>query len=254
MGWCAPQAHGSGDVSVSLDEAVTAARALVAERFPEARAAWLAGSVVAGTATPTSDLDLTVLLAGPPAPFRESFSYAGWPVELFVHTAETIGPWLERDRARRRPTLGRLVLASVRVIDVDGAAEPIEVACRDFLEAGPEPLDDATRDSLRYGLSDQLDDLADVTDPPMRSAVAIGLWQGASELLLAERGGWWGTGKWLPRELAAYDDRFDSDYSTRLHDGLVAAITGDTGPLAAVVGEVLNASGGRLWEGYRVGG
>ncbi|WP_280273190.1 nucleotidyltransferase domain-containing protein [Nocardia wallacei] len=49
------------------------AEQLVRERFPEARAAWLGGSMADGTATATSDLDITVLLAGPPAPYRESF-------------------------------------------------------------------------------------------------------------------------------------------------------------------------------------
>jgi predicted nucleotidyltransferase len=60
---------------------------LVAQRFPDARAAWLGGSVAPGTATSTSDLDITVLLAGPPAPMRESlfagFQLAGTdPAEL----------------------------------------------------------------------------------------------------------------------------------------------------------------------------
>ena len=39
---------------MDTDGAVTVARALVATRFPDARAAWLAGSVVTGTATATS--------------------------------------------------------------------------------------------------------------------------------------------------------------------------------------------------------
>ena len=46
---------------------VDVARRLVEEEFPGARAAWLGGSVVRGDASPTSDLDITVLLDGPPA-------------------------------------------------------------------------------------------------------------------------------------------------------------------------------------------
>lgn len=241
-------------VDVTLDAAVGAARALVAERFPDARAAWLAGSVVAGTATATSDLDVTVLLDGPPAPFRESVEYAGWPVELFVHTAATVDHWLGKDRARRRPTLGRLVAGGVRLLDVDGAADPVEQACTDFLVAGPDPLAPEDRDSMRYGLSDLLDDLADATDPPIRTAVAFAVWQGAAELLLAEGGCWWGTGKWLARELASYDRAFGTRLSVRLHGGLVAAIHGEPTLLAEVAGEILDASGGRLWAGYRLGG
>ena len=71
--------------------AVADARALVAQWFPEARAAWLGGSVVLGSATPGSDLDVTVLLPGPPAPFRDSRRYRGGPVELCVHTETALG-------------------------------------------------------------------------------------------------------------------------------------------------------------------
>jgi len=239
---------------MDLEAATSSARTLVASRFPDALAAWLAGSVVAGTATATSDLDVTVLLAGPPAPFRESLRHDGWPVELFVHTAESVDLWLGRDRERRRPTLARLIGGGARLVDVGGAAEPVEQRCRDFLLAGPAPLTDSERDDLRYALSDQLDDLADASDPAIRAAVAIQVWQSTAELLLAERGCWWGTGKWLVRELTAYDRRFGTRYGPRLHGGLVTAIHGDPTLLVEAATEVLEASGGRLWEGYRVGG
>ena len=236
------------------EDAETVARALVAGRFPEARAAWLAGSVVAGTATPTSDLDLTVLLPGRPAPFRESLVHDGWPVELFVHTAGSVDHWLAKDRARRRPTLGRLIGEGRLLLDVDGAGAAVAGRCRAFLAAGPEPLSDGDRDALRYGLTDLLDDLADAAAPAVRAAVAVELWRQAADLLLAAGGGWGGTGKWLVRELAAYDATHGTLFGPRLHDGLVAAVTGDPGPLARVTDEVLAVSGGRLWAGYRVSG
>ncbi|MGH3996239.1 MAG: nucleotidyltransferase domain-containing protein [Pseudonocardiaceae bacterium] len=44
------------------------ARRLVAEWFPQARTAWVGGSVARGDETSNSDLDVTVLLEGPPAP------------------------------------------------------------------------------------------------------------------------------------------------------------------------------------------
>nr|WP_246462109.1 nucleotidyltransferase domain-containing protein [Nocardia transvalensis] len=66
------------------------AEELVRDRFPDARAAWLGGSTATGTATATSDLDITVLLAGPPAPYRESLLYRDRPVELFVQTEASL--------------------------------------------------------------------------------------------------------------------------------------------------------------------
>ena len=239
---------------MEFDHAVTTARALVAERFPEARAAWLAGSVVSGTATSTSDLDITVLLPGPPAPFRESLEYDGWPVELFVHSRETVARWIAKDLERRRPTLVRLISSGVILLDVDGTGEALAEECAAVLSAGPGPLSDAKRDWMRYGLTDLLDDLADSIDPVMTAPVAFATWEAAAKLLLAADGRWWGTGKWLVHELREYDAAHDTSYARRLHAGLAAAVERDTVLLSVVVEEILEAVGGRLWAGYRAEG
>jgi predicted nucleotidyltransferase len=53
------------------------AHRFVTERFPDAIAAFLGGSVIAGDATATSDLDIMVVTAHEGAPFRESFVEGG---------------------------------------------------------------------------------------------------------------------------------------------------------------------------------
>ena len=59
---------------------------LVNDRFPAAVQAWLAGSVVRGTATATSDLDIDITVLDETAVVhRESLRFEGWPVELFVN-------------------------------------------------------------------------------------------------------------------------------------------------------------------------
>lgn len=93
----APPCGAGSDRRVSIDR-FDIARSLFCERFPGARPAWLGGSTVLGMATPTSDLDISVLLDGPPAPYRESLRHQGGQVELFVHTEEAMqhanrGPW-----------------------------------------------------------------------------------------------------------------------------------------------------------------
>jgi predicted nucleotidyltransferase len=239
---------------MELDEVAATARALVDERFPEARGAWLSGSVVSGTATPSSDLDITVLLPGPPAPFRESLEYNGWPVELFVHTAESVSHWIVKDIERRRPTLLRLIAHSVVVLDADGAGAALAEECAAILAEGPAPLSDADLDKMRYGLTDILDDLADCTEPVMTAAVAFATWEQAVRLLLAVDGRWWGTGKWLVRELRAYDAAHRTSYALRLHAALVSAVERDPVLLTVVAEEILERAGGRLWAGYRAEG
>ena len=173
---------------------VTAARELVLARFPDARAAWLAGSVVHGTATPTSDLDVTVLLDGPPAPFRESLLHRGWPVELFVHHADSVEHWLAMDRAAppadARPADRERRDAARRRRRRPGRWP---ATCDAFLAAGPEPLGDAERDALRYRLTDLLDDLAG--DRPRRSDARspIGAVRAGEPAAARRSGRWWGS-------------------------------------------------------------
>ena len=50
-------------------------RGIVADDVPVGRGGLAGGSVVRGDATATSDLDITVLLAGEPAPYRHSLRY-----------------------------------------------------------------------------------------------------------------------------------------------------------------------------------
>ncbi len=229
------------------------ARRLVEERFPDARAAFLGGSVVLGGATATSDLDITVLRAEG-AVYRESLEYAGWPVELFVHTATSVRHYIAKDLERRRPTMARLVSAGVLLVDRDGSGAELAAECAATVAAGPGPLPAAERDALRYGLTDLLDDLAGGGRAEVRTAVAVLTWQAAAELRLAAAQRWSGTGKWLVRELAALDADAGTAYAPRLDAGLRAALDGDPGRLVEVADEVLDRCGGRLWAGYRAGG
>src|SRR5215472_2708725 len=83
------------------------ARALVIERFPDALAAFLGDTVLSTRRTSTSDLDILVILAGPPAPYRESLRFRSWPVETFVHDMDSLERFFGRDHQRRRPTPAR---------------------------------------------------------------------------------------------------------------------------------------------------
>jgi hypothetical protein len=78
------------------------AGALVAERFPDALAAFLGGGVLSAGRTATSDLDVVVVIAGPPAPYRESLRWRGWPVELFVHDQASIARYFALDEPGAR--------------------------------------------------------------------------------------------------------------------------------------------------------
>jgi hypothetical protein len=237
-----------------IEEAVAVARKLVEERYPEARAAWLGGSVARGTATPTSDLDITVLLPGPPAPLRESLRYADWPVELFVHTEDSLAHYCEKDRQRRQPTMMRLVGETIVLIDTDGSGARLQESGRAQVLAGPPPLSASDLAMLRYKISDLLEDLIGADSNDVRTAVAAVLWQDATTLLLAGAGHWTGHGKGLLRELSAYDATHNTDNATSLPAAVRAA--GDGRPEAMITGvdSILEPYGGRLFAGFKLSG
>ena len=155
-----------------MEDGVKVARELVAERFPEARAAWLGGSVARGMATATSDLDVTVLLAGAPAPMRESLEYCGWPVEVFVHSDASLAHFRDKDQQRRQPTMMRLVGESVVLLDTDGSGVRLREACLAEVQAGPAALSGTELGLLRYRVTDLLEDLIGAADNDIRTVVA----------------------------------------------------------------------------------
>ena len=232
-------------------EPVPAAADFVATHFPDALVAFVGGSVLTPDRTETSDLDVVVLLDGPPAPFRATYRHAGWVVEAFVQTRESLALYSDHDAARRVPSLLRMCGESEVVVDRCGLAAGIQAEARRRLAAGPEPLEAPDRDAMRYLLTDLLEDLAGCRSDDELGHIAGQLLVRAADLALAAAGAWGGTGKGLHRALV----RHDADLAGRLADAHRQAVAGAArSPLRTVVREVLDRAGGPLLEGYRVAG
>ena len=63
---------------------IEAAKRFINKQFPSCQGAVLAGSVVRGEETDTSDLDIVVFEKSITSSYRESFIDFGWPIEVFV--------------------------------------------------------------------------------------------------------------------------------------------------------------------------
>ncbi|WP_377267292.1 nucleotidyltransferase domain-containing protein [Peterkaempfera sp. SMS 1(5)a] len=225
---------------------VDAAREIVRTRFPDARAAFLAGSVLTSRRTSTSDLDIVVLLAGPPAPCRESTVHRGWPVELFVQTEAAWRAFADREVAARRSPLLAMCAEGLLLVDRDTLGAELQARSRARLAAGPPPVSVQELDDHRYRLTDSLDDLRGCSDPLERVHLVADLLLRASEFALLAGGHWLGTGKWLSRRLA----EADPELHRRLMTAAAAAANGSPAALETVVEEVLDRAGGPLWSGY----
>jgi hypothetical protein len=223
---------------------------LVHERFPEAHAAFLGGSVMTSRRTPTSDLDIVVVLASSPAPFRQTLRHRGWVVELFVQTPTSLRHYWRKDAAARRTPLVRMCAEGRILLSVEGAAERYADEAKALLEEGPKPPSAELLELRRYLLTDLLDDLRGCTDEVELAYLAGGLVTAASELVLLLANRWTGGGKWLPRRLA----EVDSDLPGRLVEAQRAAFSGERDLLEGVVLDVLRRAGGPLTEGLLMAG
>ena len=230
---------------VDLETALGTARAIVAGRFPLATAAYLAGSWPAGRASVTSDLDIVAVITGPPAPFRETIRVGPTPVELFVHTNDSLTDWYGREKSEGRCTLAHMVATGVPLSG--GDVEIIQNRARDWVASGPDPWTTEMLDHRRYALTDALDDLRGADDPGERDVVAGQIQVMTAELALNIRRAWLGRGKWLVRQLRATDPSL-CEQLLAAHREAVA--TGHVESLISVCEGVLDEVGGRLTEGY----
>jgi hypothetical protein len=226
---------------------VVAARGVLEARYPTALCAFVAGSVLRGEATSTSDLDLVVVTTQPHAPFRESFHHAGWPVEAFVHTTDSYRTYFASDAAARTPALPTMCLEGEVLRDTDGLAARIKGEARTLIERGPEPLSVEECENQRYMLSDALDDLIGTAGHAEGTFIAVHLTTHAVHLYLTLRGQWSGHGKWTMRALQRADPEVAARVGRSLDDYLRHD---DKSGLIRFVEGVLDRAGGRLFDGY----
>jgi hypothetical protein len=229
---------------------IAAASALIEERYPECLAAFVAGSVVDGRGTPTSDLDMVVITLRDEAPYRESIRYMGWPVELFVHTPESYKLYFASDAKRRAPILARMCMGHV-LRDVDGMARRVREDAEALISVGPAALTQAEVDFYRYMLTDMLDDFEGSSKPDETVFIAANLLEQSIDLLLAINRKWGGKGKWMARALDALDPGLTQKAAAAIQ---ILHKAGAREPLASFIRQAPEIAGGPLWEGYRAAG
>lgn len=234
------------DASRDLDQDQIAdiARAYVEKNHPDAAASILGGSVAAGTATSTSDLDIAVLYPDGHPNYALTSRFQGWLVEAFVHTPASLDFWYRREAEERRPVIAELCASGVLLTD-DGPGRGWQSRAREQMAQGPKPLTDAERGSRCYGLSALVDDLTGSRDDAETFILTADVFREAADLLLLEAGSWLGGGKWVIRRLA----RSGNELAGRLA-GWAADPHRNPESLAALAREALEGSGGYVQEGH----
>lgn len=228
---------------------VEGAQKFVHKYFPNCNGALLAGSVIRGEATETSDLDIVIFDETLSSSYRETFIEFDWPIEVFVHNGSSYRPFFESDRERGRPSLPRMVSEGIILKD-DGIIEAIKKEAEELLKEGPEKWTEKTIQIKRYFLTDTLDDFIGSSNRAEGIFIANTLAELTSEFVLRTNRRWIGTSKWLVRSLKAFDENFANRFVEAFDTYYT---TGDKRSVIDLVEAAMEPFGGRLLEGFSLG-
>ncbi|MBU9722859.1 MULTISPECIES: nucleotidyltransferase domain-containing protein [Bacillaceae] len=225
------------------------AKQFIFQYYPNCYGAILAGSVVRGDTTSTSDLDIIVFDGMLPAPYRESLLFQNWPIEVFANNLTSYKQIFQSDYERAIPTHPKMIVEGVTIIDL-GVITSIKREAKEFLEEGPEPWSKEKVDMKRYFLTDALDDFVGATVREEEIFIANTLAEWIHEFYLRTNMQWIGESKWIIRSLRNYDPdfadkfvvAFDEFYKSGTKEGIIN-----------IVDFVLTPYGGRYFHGFTMG-
>ncbi len=230
--------------------AIEAAQAFLIKHFPECSTAFLAGSILRGEATATSDLDIVIVTSREGTPYRESFYEFGWPIEAFVHSSTSYQEFFLSDIKRRHPSLPTMCAEGIILRNTNGLGQSITEEAQMLLRQGPEPLSPREIIDFRYRITDLLDDFVGSEKLGESFFVANNLAVVATNLILGYHCRWIGHGKWVLRALR----KFNPDLAQHLTGALENFYQrGEKEGLISFVNQALDLVGGRLFEGYSAG-
>ena len=145
-----------------LNEIKSATEEIRREKYPRASVIFLAGSLVRGEGTSTSDLDLVVLFDSIPSAYRESFIYKQWPVETFVHDPSTLAYFFrEVDRPSGIPSLPTMVAEGIETPQACELSKSMKNLAAEILAQGPPKWSKLELDNSRNAITNLIDDLRD---------------------------------------------------------------------------------------------
>jgi len=228
---------------------IEAANQFINKYFPNCQGALLAGSVVRGEATETSDLDIVIFDKSLSSSYRESLKEFGWDIEVFVHNLSTYKQFFKSDYERARPSLPMMVSEGIILKD-EGVINDIKKEANDILDKGPEKWAEDTIKVKRYFITDTLNDFIGSSNRAEELFIANTLAELVSEFVLRTNGKWIGSSKWIIRSLRQYNEEF-ANILVEAFD--LFYTKGEKQLIINLVNEVLQPYGGKLFEGFSLG-
>lgn len=228
---------------------IEAAQQFIRKHFPNCQGALLAGSVVRGETTETSDLDIVIFDKSVISSYRESLMDFGWAIEVFVHNLTSYKHFFKNDYERARPSMPRMI-SEGRVLKDDGIIDSIKKEAKEIVEKGPAEWSVETINAKRYFISDALDDFIGSSIRAEDIFIANTLAELVSEFVLRTNRKWIGASKWVVRSLKQYDEEFAKQFVEAFD---IFYKTGDKNQVIQLVENILQPFGGKLFHGFSLG-
>jgi hypothetical protein len=223
-----------------------AAKKFIEANFPTCEVAYLAGSVVRGEETESSDLDIIIIDSSVRESYRQSLQEFDWPIEVFVYNMFSYKNYFKENMDRARPSLPQMCAEGIILRD-NGQASRIKNEALQLLKAGPTPWRTIEIEKARYHLTDLLNDLEGSTNALEDLFIVTKLADLTHEFVLRVNGHWIGEGKWIIRALKEYNEAFAEKFALVFDNYF---LNREKAIVVHFVDEIIAPYGGRLFEGY----
>lgn len=233
-----------------IEQIKNVAGELFAKEFGDANVLLLAGSVVRGEGTASSDLDVVVLYEHLPAANRNSFEFGGWPIEAFIHDLETLRYFIEKvDGTAGVPSLASMVVQGVEIPKGTALSDEAKKFAEKSLCQGPAAWSTREIDQSRYQISDLIDDMSAPRSTAELYASGARLYERLANHYLRASKQWSATGKSIPRRLREVAPGFADDFELAFERLFARA---DAGQVIELAEQVLARNGGKLFTCYKL--
>ncbi|MBS1953835.1 MAG: nucleotidyltransferase domain-containing protein [Cyanobacteria bacterium SZAS-4] len=226
------------------------AKEILTEKFPNAAVMFLAGSLIRGEATRFSDLDLVVVFDHVDQAHRESFYYRGWPVEAFVHDAETLKYFFyEVDAKSAFAALPQMVIEGKTITEPNELSGQLKELAQKVMDNGPPALDKVEMDKRRYHITDLIDDIREPRSRAELMGSGAKLLESMADFYFRANGKWSASGKTIFRKLGDADVSMQKQFEFAF-----AELFAEANPLPCIelAEKILKEHGGFLFDGYKL--
>ncbi|MDR1337673.1 MAG: nucleotidyltransferase domain-containing protein [Rickettsiales bacterium] len=227
---------------------LSVAKELISEKFPNAKCAFVAGSITRGEGSATSDIDFVIIHNADvlPRAYRDSMIYQDWPVEMFVQNINSLAYFMEKDVAIGVPILVNMVAEGIILPENNPYAIALKDSAQKIMEQGPDALTQADFEKYRYMITDNLDDILDYKNMAELYGSLGWLYQELGNFYLRANRKWSGRAKSMSRAIKKAFPELLPEYQAAFKQGFA----GNVKPVLELADRLLAPFGGRYWAGW----